>query len=202
MKNVIWLKPEFLGVRRIPWKRNLSISNRFICGNCVISIPIPEHWHKHESTNLISLIKGEAKITICSLVVYFSIILRFKNKWCIVLNVIKCSFESLIIKFIWFFFQDIFRQTKHTLQDGETSQEFCSFRLHSQKDLYLSVTPDRQLAVQRSDTVPDPQLPDDRCFVLHPVSNGSVFIQPYHHKGRRELSLSTSQWTEHPIHLS
>lgn len=78
---------------------------------------------------------------------------------------------------------NIFRQTKHTLQDGENSQEFCSFRLHSQKDLYLSVTPDRQLAVQRSDTVPDPQSPDDRCFVLHPVSNGSVFIQPYHHKG-------------------
>uniref|UniRef100_A0A8W8IR43 Uncharacterized protein n=1 Tax=Magallana gigas TaxID=29159 RepID=A0A8W8IR43_MAGGI len=24
---------------------------------------------------------------------------------------------------------------------------------------------------------------NDRCFVLHPVSNGSVFIQPYHHKG-------------------
>lgn len=78
---------------------------------------------------------------------------------------------------------NIFRQTKHTLHDGESSQEFCSFRLHSQKDLYLSVTPERQLAVHRSDTAPDPQSPDDRCFVLHPVSNGSVFIQPYHHKG-------------------
>lgn len=78
---------------------------------------------------------------------------------------------------------DIFRQTKHTLQDGDSSQEFFSFRLHSRGHLFLSVTPDRQLAVQQSDTPVDPQAPDDRCFVMHSVSNGSVFIQPYHHKG-------------------
>ena len=78
---------------------------------------------------------------------------------------------------------DIFRQTKHTLQDGDSSQEFYSFRLHSRGHLFLSVTPDRQLAVQQSDTPVDPQAPDDRCFVMHSVSNGSVFIQPYHHKG-------------------
>ncbi|XP_022288630.1 uncharacterized protein LOC111100805 [Crassostrea virginica] len=78
---------------------------------------------------------------------------------------------------------NIFRQTKHTLQDGDSSQEFYSFRLHSRGHLFLSVTPDRQLAVQQSDTPVDPQAPDDRCFVMHSVSNGSVFIQPYHHKG-------------------
>ena len=78
---------------------------------------------------------------------------------------------------------DIFRQTKHTLQDGDSIQEFYSFRLHSRGHLFLSVTPDRQLAVQQSDTPVDPQAPDDRCFVMHSVSNGSVFIQPYQHKG-------------------
>ncbi|XP_062592369.1 uncharacterized protein LOC134253797 [Saccostrea cucullata] len=78
---------------------------------------------------------------------------------------------------------NIFRQTKHTLQDGENTTEFCTFRLHSRGNLYLSVTPDRGLAVQRSETPVDPQSPDDRCFIMHSVSNGSVFIQPYHHKG-------------------
>ncbi|XP_048745729.1 uncharacterized protein LOC125658496 [Ostrea edulis] len=78
---------------------------------------------------------------------------------------------------------NIFRQTKHTVEDGETSTEFCTFRLHSRGNLYLSVTSDRQLAVRQSDTPVDNQSPDERCFVMHSVSNGSVFIQPYHHKG-------------------
>ena len=100
---------------------------------------------------------------------------------------------------------DIFRQTKHTLQDGDSSQEFYSFRLHSRGHLFLSVTPDRQLAVQQSDTPVDPQAPDDRCFVMHSVSNGSVFIQPYHHKGMLFCLIPSQSlnWSSslHPIPL-
>lgn len=68
MKKIyIWLKPEFLGVRWILWKRTLSISNRFICVNYVISIPNSDI--NTESTNVISLIKEGKKIMICRLVV-------------------------------------------------------------------------------------------------------------------------------------
>lgn len=59
-KNIyIWLKPEFLGVRWILWKRTLSISNRFRCVNYVISIPNSDI--NTESTNVISLIKEGKK---------------------------------------------------------------------------------------------------------------------------------------------
>ncbi|XP_060064014.1 uncharacterized protein LOC132544433 [Ylistrum balloti] len=85
------------------------------------------------------------------------------------------------------------------LVDTETSCQNCVFRQRLYKDTeerqlavfetladsskYISADGERKLSISTFATQPDPENPDERFFVIYRIENGSVFLQPFSHKG-------------------
>ncbi|XP_021372121.1 uncharacterized protein LOC110462482 [Mizuhopecten yessoensis] len=85
------------------------------------------------------------------------------------------------------------------LADTESSCQTCVFRQRLYKDTeqrqlavfqtlsdsskYINADGDRKLSISAYAKQPDPENPDERFFVIYRVENGSVFLQPYSHKG-------------------
>ncbi|XP_033760166.1 uncharacterized protein LOC117342222 [Pecten maximus] len=93
------------------------------------------------------------------------------------------------------------RQDRDTvyLADTESSCQTCVFRQRQYKDTeqrqlavfqtltdsskYVSTDGERKLSISTFATQPDPENPDERFFVIYRIENGSVFLQPFSHKG-------------------
>ncbi|KAK3095434.1 hypothetical protein FSP39_014657 [Pinctada imbricata] len=78
---------------------------------------------------------------------------------------------------------NVFRKRSFTRQEGEKEVHLCTFQLHSDDTRYISVSSQRGLQVMVSESPLDVEHPDERFFVLHTLTSGDIFIQPYAHKG-------------------
>lgn len=80
------------------------------------------------------------------------------------------------------FCQRTFKTKKSDIDDK--NQHLVVFQLQCDPYYFITTTDERKLDVVKYEDVSlNPDCPDNRFFVLHQLDNGSVFIQPYLHKG-------------------
>ncbi|KAK3583671.1 hypothetical protein CHS0354_021411 [Potamilus streckersoni] len=78
-----------------------------------------------------------------------------------------------------------FRQVTLSCEEKQNgSSQLVAFHLASDSEYYLTTNRNRSLEIQMyQNSRPHLENPDERCFLLHRLSTGMVFIQPYHHRG-------------------
>ncbi|KAL3848322.1 hypothetical protein ACJMK2_019190 [Sinanodonta woodiana] len=78
-----------------------------------------------------------------------------------------------------------FRQLTLSCEERNNgNSQLVAFHLASDSEYYLATNRNRSLEIQMyQNSRPHLENPDERCFLLHRLSTGMVFIQPYHHRG-------------------